>query len=96
MSAEKDVVALATEIVHAHIREHVDPMRKRIAELEALNEASARAVEEIGNIQIDAMSPDAWRVAWRALADGQRLELMALCCHNCGSLDPRCRCGDDS
>lgn len=44
---------------------------------------------------------------WRALTDGQRCKLIALCCHSCGGcggcggggcgkLDPSCRCWDDS
>jgi hypothetical protein len=32
---------------------------------------------------------------WRALSDERRLELMALCCRGCGSLDTGCQCWND-
>ncbi len=32
---------------------------------------------------------------WVGLTDGQRLDLMSICCRACGVLDRRCRCWDD-
>jgi hypothetical protein len=32
---------------------------------------------------------------WRSLSDGERVTLMALCCHGCGSLNTSCQCWND-
>lgn len=66
-------------------------LRKRVAELETLVEAGARAVDALEGMQIETMLPS----AWHALTAEQRLELIGLCCHGCGSLDTGCQCWND-
>jgi len=82
--------------IHEHLlratrlyTDELGALRKRVPELEALVDASARMLDEVRAGRDEAPS------LWRSLSDGQRLELMALCCSSCGALDPRCQCGND-
>lgn len=64
-------------------------LRHRLQLAEQLIAAANRALEE-------AVSERITPATWRALTDDQRLELMALCCHGCGALEPpRCYCQRD-
>lgn len=69
-------------------------LRKRVAELEALNEAGARAVDALEGMQINTMAGlvDVWR---SGMSDEQRLGLARQCCRGCGSLDTSCQCEND-
>jgi len=64
-------------------------MHRRVAEIEALVDAGARIIDSHFE-KLETMLP-----VWRALSDGQRLELMALCCSSCGALDPSCQYRDN-
>jgi hypothetical protein len=75
-------------------RDELAVLRARVTELEALNEAAARAVDAIEGMQIETMA--GLVKVWRSgLSDEQRLELASQCCRGCGSLDTRCQCQND-
>lgn len=79
-------------------------LRKRVAELEELHGAAARAIDALESIgeqarrriaELEAGLP----AAWLALTDEQREQLMGLCCRGCGTLftpaHPWCYCQAD-
>lgn len=56
---------------------------------------TGRRLRELEALLSDINGAERVTATWLAVTDEQRLELMGMCCHGCGSLDTSCQCWND-